>query len=81
MQHQTLILPHNWRKKVSETLEAEGVALNGQQVYDILRGRTKNPVLLKKVKKAQKKVAESHARQLQQLQALTAIFFITFWLF
>jgi dsRNA-specific ribonuclease len=68
-------LPRDWKRKVSERLNNKGITLTHHQVYDLAKGRSKDPVLQKAVLAEVKKVGEAHQKQLDavaKLQAETA---------
>lgn len=77
---QTISLPYNWRKKVSQKLAQEGLHLNEQKVYDVIRGRVADEHLLRRVLKARNHIARRHAAMQRLMQRAAVIFLPLFWL-
>ena len=65
-------LPRNWKQQISKTLANKGITLTQNQVYDLAKGRSKDPVLQKEVLAAVKKLAKDHKKQLDHVARLQA---------
>lgn len=63
-------LPRNWKALVVETLAGQGIQLNEVKVYNLAKGRVKDPVAAKQVILAMRNVAEKYTAELAELQAI-----------
>lgn len=64
------MLPRNWKKQVVETLAKNGFALTESEVYNLAKGRVKNPGLQKTVLQTLKKIKDAHVAELEAIEQL-----------
>lgn len=65
-------LPKNWRQQVVEMLAAQGLTANENKVYDALRGRVNDEVLVATIKKNITHLRRQHKQKKKRLEALLA---------
>jgi hypothetical protein len=65
-------LPRDWKQQIAERLTNKGIQLNQHQVYNLAKGRSKDPVLQKEVLAEVKKLAKAHQKQLNHVAKLQA---------
>lgn len=64
------MLPRDWKKQVAETLAKKGFALSETEVYNLAKGRVKNPGLQRTVLQTLKKIKDEHAAELAAIEQL-----------
>jgi hypothetical protein len=64
------MLPRDWKRQVSETLAKKGFDLSEADVYNLAKGRVKNPTLQKTVLQLLKKIKEEHEAELAAIEQL-----------
>jgi hypothetical protein len=72
----TVKMPRNWKSKVVEILAGKGITVTETRVYDLAKGRVKDPVMAKMVLREMKKVRNQHMRNLAALAQQKAEIFI-----
>jgi hypothetical protein len=64
------LLPRNWKKQVAETLAKKGFNLTETEVYNLAKGRVKNPTLSINVLETLNILKEDHQKKLDEIERL-----------